>query len=78
MVRYGDNQRVQQALWANFVTEGWTGPESQHLLKKQGQLLELRLDETNQYVLTWIDEFISYLDRRIESARQEEELEDRS
>ena len=73
LVRYGHEPGVRSVLRANFSTEGWTGPMSQHLLEKRSWLLNLRGQETDKKVLTWIDEYVAELDRGVEYARQEEE-----
>ena len=77
LVRYGHEPSVRSALRANFSTEGWTGPMSQHLLDKRSWLLALRSRETDTKVLTWIDEYLAEIDQRVEYARQEEEREGR-
>ncbi len=73
LVRYGHEPSVRGALRANFSTEGWTGPMSQHLLEKRSWLLNLRSQETDKKVLMWIDEYVAEIDRGVEYARQEEE-----
>ena len=75
LVRYGDNEKVRTELGANFSSEGWMGAESQHLSDKRSWLLDIRNNETDPNVLLWIDEYIGYLERRIEAASQEEERE---
>lgn len=75
LVRYGAREDVRNNLMANFSTEGWTGPESNHL---QGTLEKLRTwkkDETNANVLKWLDDYIASVERRLERARIEEERE---
>ncbi len=77
LLRYGHEPSVRSTLRANFSTEGWTGPLSQHLLEKRSWLLDLRSRETDEKVLTWIDEYVAEIDRGVEYARQEEEREGR-
>ena len=76
LVRYGDREGVKRNLIANFSTEGWSGPESQHLEGKKKKLLKYETGETNNNVLRWIDEYVEILDQRIKQARIEEEGRD--
>ena len=73
LVRYGQNHEVRDSLCANFSSEGWTGPESQHLASKLAWLQDLRGQETDPNVLIWIDEYSEETAARAEFARQEEE-----
>ena len=73
LVRHGSDQRVREELRANFSTEGWVGPESQHLSAKRSWLLGLREQETEPNVLNWIDEYSAEIDRRAEFVREFEE-----
>ena len=73
LVRYGQNHEVRASLRANFSSEGWTGPESQHLASKLAWLQDLRGQETATNVLIWIDEYSEETAARAGFARQEEE-----
>lgn len=73
LVRYGGRQDVRTELIANFSTEGWSGPASLHLKKKQQQLLDFKKQEPNENVKLWIDEFVSILQSDIEREKIEEE-----
>ena len=75
LLQYGYDPEVRSALRGNFSTEGWAGPESEHLRSKITWLRDLRDEETNPNILKWIDEYIAQLDRRAEFARQREEIE---
>jgi hypothetical protein len=76
LVRYGSRADVRRNLASNFSTEGWCGPESSHHEGKLTWLKGLKADEQNQNVLTWIDEFIEAVERRVKRAQIEEERED--
>lgn len=73
LIRYGDRDDVRRNLMANFSSEGWTGPQSLHYQNKKRWLLDLRKDEDNENVKSWIDEYVSRIDREIERAKIEEE-----
>lgn len=73
LVRYGDREDVSRNLVSNFSTEGWTGPESLHVQNKKQKLLDFREGEDNENVRRWIDEYVSYLEQRIEQVRIIEE-----
>jgi hypothetical protein len=75
LVRYGDLQEVRNNLHANFNTEGWVGPASQHYETKKRALEEFKRDETNPNVLLWIEEAIASLNHQIEQAHIQEERE---
>lgn|SRR5581483_2869815 len=76
LVRYGDREDVRRNLAANFSTESWWGPESQHHENKLKWLRDLKVGETNANVLTWLSEYEDLLTRRAERARVEEERDD--
>jgi hypothetical protein len=76
LVRYGTREDVRNSLAANFSTEGWTGPESLHHQTKKQRLLDFVAEEQNENVRQWVNEYVSEMDRRIESARIREERED--
>ena len=75
LVRYGDNEKVWVELGANFSSGSWWGAEGQYLSEKRSWLMDIQKNETDQNVLLWIGEYVGYLERRIETARQEEERE---
>ena len=75
LVRYGDDEKVRTELWANFSSGSWMGSESQYLSDKRSWLMDIQKIETDQNVLRWIHDFIGYLERRADTARQEEERE---
>jgi len=75
LVRYGNREKVRTRLMANFSSEGWSGPQSEHLERKKHNLLEFKQGETDGHVKRWIDEYVENIDRQIERARINEERE---
>jgi hypothetical protein len=75
LIRYGGLEDVRSELYGNFLTEGWSGPESGHYLAKKQWLEDFRTHETDQNVIRWLDDFIESMNRRIENARVREERE---
>lgn len=73
LVQYGHIEEVRTELIANFSSESWSGSEVTHYSNKKETLLEIRRNDTNPNVRKWIDEYISYLDERIEKSMIEEE-----
>jgi len=51
LVRYGERKDVRDNLSANFSTEGWTGPASEHYKQKKRLLMNFKNDETDVNVL---------------------------
>jgi hypothetical protein len=76
LVRYGAREDVRNNLAANFSTEGWIGPERLHLQTKKQRLLDFVAEEQDENVRRWVNEYVSDMDRGIESARIREERED--
>ena len=73
LAKYGSEEFVKRNLMANFSSDGWSGPASQHYQKKKEELLEFKKMETNQLVKDWVDEYVEILDKDIESAKIDEE-----
>lgn len=73
LTKYGDREDVRNNYSANYSTEGWSGPASEHYKKKKQALEEYAKNETDANVLRWIREYTSGLDRQIEGALVEEE-----
>lgn len=73
--RYGSDKNVRHNFTSNFSSETWWGSESLHIQNKKEKLLVFKNVETDKNVILWIDEYISYLDARIESAKIREERE---
>src|ERR1700730_5378355 len=73
--RYGDRDDVQRNLIANFSSEGWTGPESEHYRSKKEKLENLLEAEVEPRVREWLHLYVGYLRKSVEQARMEEERE---
>ena len=73
LIRYGGQKEVRNTLRSNYLTEGWSGPDSLHYAAKQQKLLHLRDGEDNENVKRWVDEFVEGLEKAIELAKIEEE-----
>ena len=73
LVHYGDREDVRRELRANFSSEGWSGPASEHYHERKQFLLELKEVETNVKVKRWINEYISLVTEQTKLARIEEE-----
>ncbi len=74
LVRYGDRDDVKRNLLGNFETEGWSGPSSEHHQRKKENLTNFLENEKNKLVIEWVQEYISYLNRRIKEDKADEEL----
>ena len=73
LVRYGNRQDVRTEMFANYVSGGWVGPESNYYEQIKAELLDFKAKEKNENVLLWIDEYIDSLDAEIRHARAREE-----
>jgi hypothetical protein len=76
LIRYGDRDDVQRNLAANFSSEGWAGPASEHYRSKKEVLDRLLAKELEPRVREWLQQYIVSLQRSVEHARTEEERED--
>jgi hypothetical protein len=73
LIHYGHREDVRRELRANFSSEGWSGPASEHYQERKRFLLELKKIETNVKVKRWIDEYVSLVTGEIRLARIEED-----
>ena len=72
-MQYGNREDVQNSLYANFSSEGWSGPASLHYQQKRDGLLAFKEQETNENVRRWIDKFVISLNKQIEREKITEE-----
>ncbi|MDR3409935.1 MAG: hypothetical protein P4L87_03155, partial [Formivibrio sp.] len=70
---FGDSEKVQSAVFANFYTGGWTGPASSHYESQKQVLEQIRLNETHPNALRWLNVAIESNDQNLENARIREE-----
>jgi len=73
LCRFGDSDKVQSSVFANFFTGGWSGPASAHYGTVRRTLLELRRNETNPNALRWLNNAIESTEKSLEAAKIEEE-----
>lgn len=73
LVRYGDQEDVRRNLYANFSTEGWSGPSSLHHEGKKQELLKFLENEDDENVKIWIKDFVSSLETQIAAEKIREE-----
>jgi len=73
--RYGHLEDVRIELLINFTTgtEIYRPPASLHYQKKKEKFSKLKLDETNNNVLQWLNEYLAELDQYIDRAKMREE-----
>lgn len=75
LIRYGNREDVRRNLFANFSSEMWSGPESEHLARKLEGLRELRRREGHANVQRWLDEYVASVEVQRDRARMMEERE---
>jgi hypothetical protein len=73
LCRFGDSEKVQSAVFANFFTGGWSGPASSHYATEKQILTQLKSDETDPNALRWLNNAIEATQKNLESAKIEEE-----
>jgi hypothetical protein len=76
LCRFGDSDKVQSSVFANFFTGGWTGPASSHYETQRQVLTELKSGETNPHALRWLNTAIESTEKSLKSAEIEEEARD--
>lgn len=73
LIRYGERNDVREAFSANYFSGTWWGPESMHYESVMRKLLDFKIEEENQNVRLWIDEYVGELNKHIERAKILEE-----
>jgi hypothetical protein len=73
LCRFGDSEKVQSAVFANFFTGGWGGPASSHYATEKETLTELKSAETDPNALRWLNNAIVAVENNLEAAKIEEE-----
>jgi hypothetical protein len=76
LCRFGDSEKVQGSVSANFFTGGWLGPASSHYATQRHVLIELRSGETNPHALRWLNKAIDSTEKSLTAAKIEEEARD--
>ena len=73
LCRFGDSDKVQSAVFANFFTGGWWGPASAHYTGQMETLKKLKADEVDPNALRWLTNALISIEQNIEQAEIEEE-----
>jgi hypothetical protein len=73
LVRFGDSDKVQSAVFANFFTGGWAGSASAHYAAEKQSLEHLKSAESHPDALRWLNTAIESVTKQMEAARIEEE-----
>jgi hypothetical protein len=73
LCRFGESEKVQGAVFANFFTGGWSGPASSHYATERDTLTQLKSGETNPNALRWLNDAIDATERSLEAAKIEED-----
>ena len=63
LCRFGDSEKVQSAVFANFFTGRWMGSASSHYATQKQVLAQLKLDEADPNALRWLNNAIASVDR---------------
>jgi hypothetical protein len=74
LCKFGDSEKVQSAVFANFFTGGWSGPASSHYATDKQILEQLKSIETNPNALRWLNNAIESTKKQLEAAKIEEEV----
>lgn len=75
LIKYGSRKDIRNILMSRMSTEIWSGPMSEHYLKKKEEFIRLKETEDNENVNIFINEYIDYLHQKIEWAKNLEERE---
>jgi hypothetical protein len=75
LCRFGDSDKVQSAVSANFFTGGWAGSASAHYETEKQSLTQLKSAETNPNALRWLNNAIEATERNLEAAKIDEEAQ---
>ena len=73
LMRYGDRKDVREAFSTNYFTGSWMGPESLHYESVKRKLFDFKVEEEEENVKRWIDEYVAELNEHIQRARIREE-----
>jgi hypothetical protein len=76
LCRFGESNKVQNAVFANFFTGGWTGPASSHYATEKEVLEQLKSVETDPNALRWLNTAIDATEKNLKAAKMEEEARD--
>ncbi len=75
--RYGDNKAVLSSIYANFGTEGFSGPSSLHYAKKVEEVKRFgELHRSSPNIQSWVSKVVGQLNAQVQGARLTEERRD--
>jgi len=75
LIRYGEDGNVQHALFRNFLTGTWWGPEHLRLSEQRERYAAIRKEEQDPKIRAWLDNYLSYLEKQHSVARAQDEAE---
>jgi hypothetical protein len=75
LFRYGNREDVRRNFTCNYSSEAFWGSPWEKFKERKDCLLELKKQETNSNIITWIEEYIAVLDEDIEREQIREERE---
>lgn len=70
---YCENEDNMNALISHFCSGGWSGPESEYLIRKRDNARRWVSEIRSEKIQAWLSKYIDYLTQRITSAEIEEE-----
>jgi hypothetical protein len=73
LVEFGEHKSLQDAVYANFFTGGFSGPASAHYEIEKSNLLQIKSQEVDPNALRWLDDAIKATEAHREQAKIEEE-----
>lgn len=76
IIKYHDNKNLYHQLHINYGNKGWCGKESDNIKKDLAQAEQTKKNETNIYVLEFINQYIEYLHKDLKRALMREEREE--
>ena len=73
LARYGTRDQVGRTLMRNFDKEGWMGDAVAHYSKKIKHFSEIKAQEKNPIVLSWLEAYIEVLEAHIQRNKRWDE-----
>jgi hypothetical protein len=73
IARYSKVEPLRSSLWCHFHAQGWCGSASDYYRKLREEAREWLVDEKNQTVIRWIEDYIDGLGYEIQRAEIDEE-----
>jgi hypothetical protein len=73
LCRFGDSEKVQNSVFSNFFTGGWSRTASSHYDEQRSVLKHLKPNEENPHASRWLNIAIDSTEKSLEAAKIEEE-----